>query len=95
MLLPDSWGSGGCAKDEVREAEVRIQWMLVNDRSVCRAATKVDPSQEKEWYLCGEQWVFPLIPIILVNVMIFTNQAHLFCTLCWSKLAVLIGSIVS
>lgn len=56
---------------------------------------QVDPSQEEEWYLCGKQWVFLLIPIILVNVMIFTSQAPLFCTLCWSKLAVLMGSMVS
>lgn len=39
---------------------------------------QVDPSQEEEWYFCGEQWVFPLIPIILVNVMIFSSQAPLF-----------------
>lgn len=56
---------------------------------------QVDLSQEKEWYFCGEQWVFPLIPIILVNVMIFNSQAPLFCILCWTKLAVLIGLMVS
>lgn len=39
MLFPDSWGSGGCAKDEVPVAEVRILWVLVNDRSICIAAT--------------------------------------------------------
>lgn len=55
MLLPDSWGSGGCAKDKVPEAEVRIQWVLANDRSICRAATmhKLTPLKRRNGVFVG------------------------------------------
>lgn len=55
MLLPDSCRSGGCAKDKIPEAEVRIQWVLVNDRSICRAVTihRLNPLKRRNGIFVG------------------------------------------